>query len=82
MAHTQEVDYDYFISESGRRWQPSASEHSPLASEPSAVASAKPVLGTETLSIERRSCHDVQDANDAGACPQSEACSRSVSQLS
>lgn len=26
MAQTQEIDYDYFISESGRRWQPSASE--------------------------------------------------------
>ncbi|KWU46792.1 PLP-dependent transferase [Rhodotorula sp. JG-1b] len=24
MAQTQDIDYDYFISESGRRWQPSA----------------------------------------------------------
>lgn len=28
MTQTQDIDYDYFISESGRRWQPSASEHS------------------------------------------------------
>lgn len=26
MAETQEIDWDYYISESGRRWQPSASE--------------------------------------------------------